>query len=434
MPTFTTKRLSPNRAEDGFLVLDHLKPPSKGQQFFFDDHRDAPRGFGIRITKAGGRAFVLQYYVDGRQRRKTIGDYPTFSLEAARLVAKEMVQNIANGLDPLDEKRRRRLEPTVTEFANSWLRTYENTKSYRAIRSYFDNDILPKIGSLKITDVKRKDVYDIVAQKGMTAPVAARHVLLYATQMFTEATLQGLIRDNPVAILKPSNIRIAGKRNVLKSKKRKRILRNSEIVAFWNEIERSQMDLLTALALKLVLVTGQRPGEVARMHDSEINGRIWVIPGMRRGKDQEAQGVYLTDTATEIIERARSELLRRRNRRTSQPTGHIFEVRPLKELKTEVLDKAVSRNRSQLRNIDEIDWGCWRPHDLRRTMRTHLSAAGISERVAELVIGHDKKGVVATYDQYNFDPEQIAAHKAWEQRLRDILSGDETDELETSQV
>ena len=121
MPTFTTKKPGKGKAEDGVLYLDQVQPPETGQRFFFDDHRDAPRGFGFRVTQAGGRAFILQYTVDGRQRRKTIGDYPTWTLEAARAEARELVQRIAKGSDPLEEKRRRRSEPLVKDLAIEWL-------------------------------------------------------------------------------------------------------------------------------------------------------------------------------------------------------------------------------------------------------------------------------------------------------------------------
>src|SRR6056297_3328688 len=84
--------------------------PGKGQRLVFDDHRDAPRGFGLRITAAGGKAFILKYTFDGRERRKTIGDWPTWSLEAARAEARDLSQQIAKGTDPLEEKRRRKAE------------------------------------------------------------------------------------------------------------------------------------------------------------------------------------------------------------------------------------------------------------------------------------------------------------------------------------
>jgi integrase len=87
------------------------------------------------------------------------------------------------------------------------------------------------------------------------------------------------------------------------------------------------LHLLTALALKLVLVTGQRPGEVAGMHRDEIKGRVWTIPASRRAKTETAQSVYLGDTALAIIAAAKAEVdrLQKREERAVE-RGFIFET------------------------------------------------------------------------------------------------------------
>ena len=63
-------------------------------------------------------------------------------------------------------------------------------------------------------------------------------------------------------------------------------------------------------------------------------------------------------------------------------------------------------------------------HDLRRTVRTHLSRLGISEVVAELVLGHALKGLQARYNVYGFAPEKRAALEKWAQEL---LAPEKTD-------
>ena len=70
----------------------------------------------------------------------------------------------------------------------------------------------------------------------------------------------------------------------------------------------------------------------------------------------------------------------------------------------------------------------WRPHDLRRTMRTGLAAAGISENIAELVIGHTRQGIVAVYDLHRYDAEKRSALEAWERRLLRIVAGESPDD------
>lgn len=427
MPTFTTKKPGKGKA-DGVLYLDQVETPAKGQRFHFDDHRDAPRGFGLRVTQAGGRAFILQYTVEGRQRRKTIGDYPTWTLEAARAEARELVQRIAKGNDPLEEKRRRRAEPLVKELAIEWLdKAATGLKSEKAIRGYILNDVVPAIGSMKVTDVRRRDVIELVEAKAETAPRAAAQVLLYARRLMDYATDRDIIPANPLAGLKPGSIQVKGKRDPLKAVARARILDRDEVKSFWETAENCGLHRLTALCLKLVLVTGQRPGEVAGMKEGEIEGRIWTIPASRRGKTDSAHSVYLTDTALHIIADAKDEIDRLHKRRREPWAGHYFEMRPDKPITNSAIARAVERSREAMANKANDQWGHWTPHDLRRTMRTGLSACKVRPDIAELAIGHTKRGIVAVYDQHGFDEERRAAMLAWEARLLAIVDGQNPD-------
>ncbi|AXI46310.1 integrase [Sulfitobacter sp. SK012] len=398
--------------------------PEHGQRFIYDDHRDAPRGFGLRITSAGGKAFILSYTVDGRKRRMTIGDWPTWTLEAARIEARELVLKISSGADPLEHTRRRKSEPLVRDLAVEWLEMHATgLKSERAIRGYIINDLVPAIGRLKVSDVRRRDVIEVVEAKAEHTPRAAAQLLLYARRMLDYATDRDYLPANPLAGLKPSSIKVKGRRDPLKPVMRTRVLDDDEVRVFWRNVETSGLHRLTALALKLVLVTGQRPGEVAGMHIDEIEGRIWTIPASRRGKTQTAHTVYLTDTALGILECARSELDRLQERRNVASKGYLFEARPKRPITNAALCRAVDRQSEALGAKDVLPWGRWTPHDLRRTMRTGLSACKVRPDIAELTIGHVKTGMVAVYDQHSFEDEQREALIVWENRLFGVVEG-----------
>lgn len=429
MPTFTTKKPSKKDGpKDGALYLDLVEAPAKGQRFFFDDHRDAPRGFGLRVTQAGGVAFILQYTVEGKQRRKTVGEYPTWTLEAARLEASKLRREIDAGADPLEDKRRRRAEPTVEELAKEWLKkAATGLKSEGAIRGYMLNDIVPAIGDMKLTDVRRRDVIELVEAKAMKAPRAAAQVLLYARRLMDYATDRDIIPANPLAGLKPGSIQVEGKRDPLKAVARGRILTADEIRALWQNVEACGLHRLTALCLKMVLVTGQRPGEVAGMREDEISGRWWTIPASRRGKTNSTHTVYMTDAALQIIADAKVEIDRLSERRKSPWSGHVFEARPGAAITNAALARAVERSRDALGNVASDQWGHWTPHDLRRTMRTGLSAVKIRPDIAELTIGHTKRGIVAVYDQHGFADERRAAMLAWERHLMLVIAGQDPD-------
>lgn len=416
-------------------TIAKAETPLAGQRFIFDDHRDAPRGFGLRITAAGGKAFILRYSVDGRERRKTIGDWPTWSLEAARAEAHDLLRGISKGNDPLEAKRRRREEPTVKELAGDWLAKHASgLRSESAIRGYIENDLLPKIGNMKVSDVRRRDVIEVVEAKAERTPRAAAQLLLYARRMMDFATDRDFIPANPLAGLKPSSIKVKGKRDPLRSVVRGRVLDAEEIKSFWQGVEKCGLHRLTALCLKMVLVTGQRPGEVAAMHEGEINGRVWTIPANRRGKTDTAHSVYLTDTSLALVAAAKTEIQRLGERRKEPWGGFIFEAVPGRPITTAALCRAVDRSHIAMGAKDVQPWGRWTPHDLRRTMRTGLSACRVRPDIAELTIGHTKRGIVAVYDQHGFEAERRAALEAWEARLLRIAAGQDPDSMQAKNI
>jgi integrase len=411
-------------------TIAKAQPPAQGKTFVYDDHRDAPRGFGLKITAAGGKSFVLRYTVDGRQRLKVIGDWPTWSLEAARAEAQDLLRGINRGTDPLEEKRKRREEPTVAELAKEWLdRHATGLKSEKAIRSYIDKDVVPEIGAMKVSDVRRRHVIEVIEAKAETAPRSAAQVLQYARRMFDYAADRDYIPANPLAGLKPSSITVKGKRAPLAPVARARVLDHDEVRAFWTNAESSRLHRLTALCLKMILITGQRPGEVAGMHVDEIAGRVWTIPAARRGKTETSHTVWLTDTALEIIAAAQAEIARLARRRDDPPAGFIFEASPGRPITSAALCRAVDREAKALGARLVKPWGRWAPHDLRRTMRTGLSAARVRPDIAELTIGHTKRGITAVYDLHGFEAERQAALEAWEARLLRIVAGKNPDQL-----
>jgi integrase len=333
---------------------------------------------------------VLRYRVDGRDPLMTIGQWPTWSVEAARDEARSLAVRIDRGDDPLEDKRRRRDEPTVADLGEEWLVKHATgLRSERDIRGLVRHDLIPALGRLKVTDLKRRDVIEMVEAKAETAPRSAAKLLIYTRKLLTYAADREIIPVNPVANLKPGSIAVKGRRDPLRPKRRERILDHDELRTLWTNAETCGLHRLTALALKLVLVTGQRPGEVAGMHADEIDGRVWRIPASRRGKTETAHAVHLTDLALGILEAAAAERERLAKRRREPWGGFIFEARPGAPVTAHALSRAVARYAAALgtKNLPSRG-GQWRPHDLRRTMRTGLSAARVRPDIAELCTGH----------------------------------------------
>src|SRR5262249_33806307 len=130
---------------------------------YWDTDRNAPPGFLLQVTTAGSRSYRLNYRrkSDDRERRLTIGDVATWSLDAAAKRAAELRQKIDRGFDPLGERQKQREAPTV---ADLWARFVEEALPSREPRTRaeykaeYRDWIEPALGKLKVATVSREDI------------------------------------------------------------------------------------------------------------------------------------------------------------------------------------------------------------------------------------------------------------------------------------
>ena len=219
--------------------------------------------------------------------------------------------------------------------------------------------------------------------------------------MFNFASERGIIDFSPLMGMKRPE-----------EKARARVLTNEEIKTFWNclDLERSDIDIyhLTKLALKTILLTGQRPGEVASMTWKEIDGDWWVIPPEKR-KNKEENCVPILPMMTEILDQAKIY---------SSDSQYVFtsSYNRDKPITVRALSNALRRHRAEMGVSD-----AYTPHDLRRTLRTRLAKLKVSDIVAERVLGHKLQGVLAIYNRYDYKVEKRQALALWERKLGQIL-------------
>lgn len=379
--------------------------PTKGRKLIFDEHKDAPRGFGLRVTAKGSRAFILRYNSGGKDRLMTIGEYGTWTLAAARKKAGELRRDIDNGTDILGQRRERQAELTVANVIEKFCQSHaDKLASGPAIRGALAKHLMPALGDSKITDVRRRDVIAVVEALAQKKGRQAALLLTYTKQLFAWCEDREIIEANPVATLKAQKVA-----KELSPKSRARVLADEEIRALWNCDQPPEgMHRATLLVLQFILITGQRPGEVCAARLDEVKGNVWTIPAKNRGKTDDDHSVPLTDTALALIKQAAGE-------------EYLFERYSGRPIDVSALSKAVRRCGDELGNASDKTTR-WRPHDLRRTMRTGLAVAGVLETVAETTIGHVRKGIAGVYDRHRYDVEKRAALEAWDRRLKRIVS------------
>jgi len=217
---------------------------------------------------------------------------------------------------------------------------------------------------------------------------------------------------------------------------RDRVLTSEEIRSLWNGLDRPDIKLerLTALALKLQLVTAQRKGEVIGARWSEFDldvEKVWTIPASK-AKNGMAHRVPLSKLAlallTEIKEteqdlRERSAKRNKRDVAATQPSKWLFpSPRPKTQdadqpMGGQGVDHAMKKNRSPLGICDVV------PHDLRRTAASLMTGMGINRLVVSKLLNHVERSVTAVYDRHGYDPEKRHALDAWSARLEEIVTG-----------
>src|SRR5262249_7078216 len=142
------------------------------------------------------------------------------------------------------------------------------------------------------------------------APILANQVLASASAIFSWAIKQGIMSHNPCKLIE---------RNETRS--RERVLSDSEIPKFWAALGKHG---LTGTALKVILLTGQRPGEVSHMRREHLQDGWWELPGKpAKGwpgtKNGATHRVWLAEQARELIGAQNGEyMLGRRGRPIDQ--------------------------------------------------------------------------------------------------------------------
>src|SRR6516164_3592500 len=104
-----------------------------GTEMWWDDDPKAT-GFGVRSYAGGGKSFFIDYRLNGRHRRYTIGPYPRWSAEAARAEAQGLRKKIDRGEDPAGDKRARRTAATVQDLVERYIADHLPKKSLAGAR------------------------------------------------------------------------------------------------------------------------------------------------------------------------------------------------------------------------------------------------------------------------------------------------------------
>lgn len=264
-------------------------------------------GLYLELTAAGGRYWRLKYRIAGKEKRLALGVYPVVSLKDARELASQARQVIQSGEDPA-EQRKAAKSKAVHESANTfravalaWMghqsARWEPATRER-IRSSLESNVLKALGARPLASIKPLEVMNAVkAVEARGASEQAGRVLQRVKAIYRWAVIHGRLDSNPMLDLMPAEIlkpRAVRHRAALDAK---------ELPAFLAQLEAYDGDPHTVHALRLLMLTGTRPGEVrgARWDEVDMDAAMWTIPAERMKMRQEHR-IPLSSQALELLQ------------------------------------------------------------------------------------------------------------------------------------
>jgi len=219
-------------------------------------------GLALSVRTTGKKAWKVIYRHHNRPRWLHLGDARSIGLADARRLAAKIVLDVFEGKDPVAERKAERNSGSFADLASQYVELHakKHNKSWRQAEKLVARYLLPGWGKLKASAITRADVR--AAMIRIEAPIVANQVLASASAIFTWAIKQEILGLNPCKGIdrNPTN-------------DRERVLSDTELVALWPKLDAQ---------LKLILLTGQRPGEVAALEKDHIVEGWWNMPGSQR--------------------------------------------------------------------------------------------------------------------------------------------------------
>jgi integrase len=356
--------------------------PSEGNKIHYDD---ALPGFGLRVTKTGSKAFVLNYSINRRERRLTIGRYPAWSAAAAREEAKSLRRLIDQGEDPLEERNQRKTAPTVDDLWKEYERIHLPTLSHRSQidqRGMWVRYILPPLKRVPVQELTSKQIDALHAGISEVGAIRANRVLEVLRKALNLAIRWDWIEKNPAD---------GFRRN--QEHAREKYLTSEEYGRVFSALDQMP-NQLAADAIRLLILTGARRGEVLSLEwsDLDLDGGIWNRPA-HKSKDRKKKRIPLSNEAIVLLQSM------------FEKSGGAYLFPTSKGTHMPDINKpwAWLKNETGLRDL--------RIHDLRHSFASVLISSGETLETIGKLLGHSQHQTTLRYAHLMDDPLRIAVNR-----------------------
>lgn len=384
------------------LYVKNLKP--KDKKYYVSEGN----GFSILVHPTGTKAFYIRYTFNGKKKYMALGEYPLTSLADARIKFNDAKKLLHDNTDPAAPPPTPLPAPeciTVETACNDYIewsqKHHAKTWAY-IVEKALKRHVIPAIGNLPITSIGRKDAIKLISE--IEGSGAARTTYKIVRGVFQNAVDQEYIIASPFTILSKPIPSIG-------QAERKRVLTPSELKLIWPYLLQGYGTVDVRQAIRMILITAQRPGEVIAMHSDEIEedwdgDKWWTIPG-ERTKNGNTHMVYLSPLALELIGKKKGFIF------APEGSTEPYERHAMSHLVTQ----EIKSRRGIVGKEKYYGLPRWTPHDLRRTARTNFSRMGVPLPVAEAILNHAKEGMVKVYDLHEYKDEKKKAMLMWDREL-----------------
>lgn len=381
-------------------LLDSIGADDK-DKFIWDDQL---KGFGVKLTPAGKKIFVLQARLHGRVKRYTIGAYGNpWTADAARDEAKKMLGEIVRGVDPHQEKRTRRQDITVEKLADLYWEVAEAHKKPTTLaneKGLAQRHILPLLGRARLKEIHRpqlqKFIDDVASGKTATdvktrprgrarvtgGKGAANRTFGLLSSMLSFAVEQGYRADNPGLGVKQ-----------FKLAKHDRYLNKDELERLGRalvEVERQGASLFAISAIRFLALSGCRRNEALHLqwHWIDFDHNLIKLPDSKTGQKVLLLGAVAADFLKTLPRLPDSPLVF-----PSSVGGRV----PIS------IQKVWGRVRTAA-GLEDL-----RLHDLRHNFASAAVSAGQSLYIVGKLLGHSQIQTTQRYAHLAPDPVRTAA-------------------------
>lgn len=389
-------------------------PDGRKDALIFDD---TLKGFGLRVTAGGKRVFIVQYRIGATVRRTPLGQWGAeLTTAQARKKAEALRGQVRDKRDPVAERKAAQAATlaaeaqakaaaardayTVDALIDDWTAHHLSARSasYRARVPAELRRALKAWRAAPAETVGRIDAVRVLdAVKAKSGPVAANRLRAEARACWGWAMKRGSLAANPWE---------ATPRPLARETARERVLSDTELGTLYTAA--GALAEPWGVLVRMLILTGQRRGEVAGMRWAELNLEAgeWSLPGART-KNGQPHVVPLTAEVVTLLRtvkrRKGAELVFEGPRKTA--------VTGFGKVKTR-LDAALA----QAAQGTDRKTAPWVLHDLRRTVATGLQRLGVRLEVTEAVLNHvsgSRSGIVGVYQRHGWEAEKVAALRTW---------------------